>query len=438
MAHESPKTTANRPAYLLSNGMSTLLPQVFEFLGGRGKGARGGYLERDNSGKKYFYISKVETKAAAHDVGTCQDFVSCVVASRLLSVPANASAARRCRALWSTSTEAELRGLRLGALFLARRTRVRREDPEALLFSRNAAYAPLASNTQWIPNIFMRSEEENDALDVWFKDTFEGPFDPHQEQEPPFHAADMAMPPESHFTDLADHFFFVDVLVKTHKGIVVDRRSVMVDVAGLFSSESGIIDFDPLVVATHVNEAWTRSEDMSKTPDDYRLAAKSLFGWRHPYGSEPPMYHETVVKHDLGRVVSVRVDFFRVSDGKSMCLLGEHDVGFVDISNHPTSGLEYPDDAIFLRAGRDTDIETSLLPGNGYGSRGVFTERMHCQPAVVMDMPTETDDVFRLRAVQLGFTTSMMCEVYEGRGVSYPHHLGAIALRGLRALDAWQ
>ena len=67
---------------------------------------------------------------------------------------------------------------------------------------------------------------------------------------------------------------------------------------------------------------------------------------------------------------------------------------------------------------------------------------MHCCPEVVVDMPNEADNVFRLRAIRLGFTTSFLVNESVGGGsgitITKGANLGHLVQRNLRALDAWQ
>lgn len=439
MTPKTMKPTENRPAPLVSDAMSTLLPQVFDYLGGPND------VKSDNEETELSYR---RTRAPARDVGCCGDFVSLVVASRLLAAAANTSAARRCRALWSTSEEAERNGLRLGALFLARRTRVRRED------AAGESFMPLASSPP------SRSAADKRALDVFFVEEarrgaefhcigalgeaeFERlhpkpDFDDFMECRDRYsqiEAADFAPPPRP-MPRLADHHLFVDVIVKTFDGVVVGRRSVRVSgddplLRGR-GPRNGTVDFEPLVVLSGCSALIPKSRSL--TPNTYRTAASIFFGHRHAMNWGPVKYPELIVKRGIGVVVSVRADLFR-ADGKSMCLLGERDVAF-EIGDDDDD--VYEDDAILLTPGNDIDAETSLFPC----SDGVFSELMHCSPEVVVDMPSEADNVFRLRAVRLGFTTSFLVNKSVGGGggptITHRANLGHLVQRGLRALDAWQ
>ena len=161
----------------------------------------------------------------------------------------------------------------------------------------------------------------------------------------------------------------------------------------------------------------------------------TFFGHRHALSGGPSEYNEEItVKYNWGVVVSVRADLFR-ADGKSMCLLGERDVAF-EIGDEYE--VEYEDDAILLTPGMDIDPESSLFPC----SDGTFSELMHCCPEVVVDMPNEADNVFRLRAIRLGFTTSFLVNESVGGGsgitITKGANLGHLVQRNLRALDAWQ
>ena len=441
MAPKTMKPTENRPAPLVSDAMSTLLPQVFDYLGGP-KDVKSNNEESE--------LSYRRTRAPARDVGSCGDFVSLVVASRLLEAAANTSATRRSRALWSTSEEAERHGLRLGALFLARRTRVRRED------AAGESFMPLASSPP------SRPAADKHAMDVYFVEEArrgakyhcvgalgEAEFE-RLHPKPDFDdfvecrrrygkisAAGFARPPRP-MPRLADHHLFVDVIVKTFDGEVVGRRSVCVSgddplLRGR-GPRDGTVNFEPLVVLSDCRAVIPRSQGL--TPDAYRTAALIFFGHRHVADSGPVEYNELTVRYCGGVVVSVRADLFR-ADGKSMCLLGERDVAF-EIGDGDVDDVVYEDDAILLTPGNDIDPETSLFPC----SDGVFSELMHCSPEVVVDMPSEADNVFRLRAIRLGFTTSFLVNESVGGGAGSSEtrvaNLGHLVQRGLRALDAWQ
>ena len=117
-------------------------------------------------------------------------------ASRTLATAVDHCAARRCRALWSTSAEIEACGVRLGSAFLARRSR-----PVLKTHGPMEMRLPLASRPQQIYEDSDSDEDEDE-----------------------------------------DRYLLIDVNVKTRAGVIVGRRSVMMDCG--FHVENQALHFD--------------------------------------------------------------------------------------------------------------------------------------------------------------------------------------------------
>ena len=149
------------------------------------------------------------------------------------------------------------------------------------------------------------------------------------------------------------------------------------------------------------------------------------------------------------RRVSVRVDFFRLSDGKSMCL-GEHDVGVGVHWSWPETFSEPPEDSISLHSETLDDERKSLIPPDSVGCYDLFG----CGCSVLADWPSSVRgplDLYArgdldLTAVKLGFECQSepllgrledLIDDNGGLWNFYGPHVGAKAVRSLLALDAW-
>ena len=166
---------------------------------------------------------------------------------------------------------------------------------------------------------------------------------------------------------------------------------------------------------------------------------------KHGYIDE---YRPSQLPHRRRRV-SVRVDLFRLSDGKSMCL-GEHDVGVGVEWDWPAAMSEPVEDSIFLCSEMLDDDRKSILPPDSVGCYDLFG----CGCSVLADWPSSVRGPLDLSArgdldftgVQLRF--ECQSEPLLGRledlidddgglwNFSGPH-VGAKAVRSLLALDAW-
>lgn len=404
-----------------------------------------------------------------------RDLVSSfALASRTLNDAADQCAAMRCRALFSSSAEIERRGVRLGATFLARRSRPLQmtqtpcsaREPHLI-----PARIPLASRPlQNMP------EEEAVMSQDWPSDVSEDrDFDPYHEN-PTLEEALKKVQLASTTQTLPGLYFLIDVTVKTRDGIIVGRRSVMVDGAVPLSMD--VVRFDePLTIAEDLEPDFFYSEHFNSVEEDFAcgwyMEFGNIVGCRNVVhvgettmiiGSEPlnPNFPEQLI---LGgyidrfrpsqlssrrREVSVRVDLFRSTDGKSMCLL-DSPVGVPNHNEWPGQSNN-PYDADFDEEEDDLGVKLvideashpgeTLFPLGGVTGQDEF-DTFHCAPTVFAEYPEVLDgedDVgpLTLTGVRLGFVTSTSDPTSEGwLNFNDKPHVGAKAIHGLRALDAW-
>ena len=206
-----------------------------------------------------------------------RDLVSSfALASRTLNDAADQCAAMRCRALFSSSAEIERRGVRLGATFLARRSRPLQmtqtpcsaREPHLI-----PARIPLASRPlQNMP------EEEAVMSQDWPSDVSEDrDFDPYHEN-PTLEEALKKVQLASTTQTLPGLYFLIDVTVKTRDGIIVGRRSVMVDGAVPLSMD--VVRFDePLTIAEDLEPDFFYSEHFNSVEEDFAC------GWYMEFGN---------------------------------------------------------------------------------------------------------------------------------------------------------
>ena len=272
-------------------------------------------------------------------------------ASKTTASAVDAHAAARAKRLWSTSAELERRGVRLGAAFLARRSRPPRKAADG-------SCIPLASRT-------LTDAERGEAdWDVWTQSELPLPgrvliVDVIVRTAP----AKYAGPSQYDIPVIED---YADLVAD---GTVIGRRSVILDAM----PSDDAVHFAPLRIAEGLEPSsfWNDS-DISASgqdrPDHYWLAEVANVVGGHQFVCRPPAFsgdpsvgsctsvnHRFVadcLKHGIidayrpsqlpesHRYVSVRVDLMRLSDGKSMCL-GEHDVGVKSHGYWP--GQEPPD-----------------------------------------------------------------------------------------------
>ena len=145
------------------------------------------------------------------------------------------------------------------------------------------------------------------------------------------------------------------------------------------------------------------------------------------------------------RVVSVRVDLFR-KDGKSMCLFDDS-VG-IPMRDFWPSRMEPDHDSTLIAdnsigvklLSNDADVDNNLLPPK---EEGRF-DTLHCIPAVFAKYPEgDPRDIAKYRgalelvSVRLGFVTEIATVHDEALPCLGLPHMGAKAVLGLLALDAW-
>ena len=357
-------------------------------------------------------------------------------ASRTLATAVDHCAARRCRALWSTSAEIEARGVRLGSAFLARRSR-----PVLKTHGPMEMRLPLASKLP--QQIYEDSDSDED------------------EDE--------------------DRYLLIDVNVKTRAGVIVGRRSVMMDcVCGypfgggeLQFAYSGEFRFDaPLTIAENL-KPWNFYARYSNVDDNIEsgwycemgniVGTKNCVHGNSTYGFNLVNHNfpdELMAAGLIDRyrrsqlpssrvVVSVRVDLFR-KDGESMCLF-DGPVGIPGHDDWPEQGnWDYMDDtaADLKRIGipleaADTDINSNLLPPGDFEPSGYSfrkykaADTLHCSPVVFAKYPEGDRGAFELVAVRLGFNTERASLDEEHLTSIGSPHMGGKVVQGLYALDAW-
>ena len=354
-------------------------------------------------------------------------------ASRTLATAVDHCAARRCRALWSTSAEIEALGVRLGSAFLARRSR-----PVRMTHAPERSVLPLASR-------YDNSDEDEDE-------------------------------------DEEDRYLLIDVNVKTRAGVIVGRRSVMMDCGyhvenqALHFDASGEFRFDaPLTIAENL-KPWNFYARYPNRNDNIEsgwycemgniVGSKNCVVGGRAYGYNKVNHNfpdeqmaagliEQYRRSQLPSnrlVVSVRVDLFR-KDGKSMCLFDDP-VGIPTHDDWP--GQVNWDDDMFADSvaadlekfgvpleAADPDLNSNLLPPGDFEPSGskymLYKEAntLHCSPVVFAKYPDGDRGTFELVAVRLGFNTEWASLDDEILSSTSPPHMGAKVIRGLYALDAW-
>ena len=334
-------------------------------------------------------------------------------ASKTTASAVDAHAAARAKRLWTTSTELERRGVRLGAAFLARRSRPPRKAADG-------SCIPLSSRTL--------TAAEKEGAD----------WDEYTQSELP----------------LPGRVLVVDVIVRTAPaeyagpsrhalpnneeqanvaadGTIVGRRSVLLDAM----PSDDAVHFAPLRIAEGLEPSsfWSdRSESEGGEPDhreDHAWLAEvaNIVGCHQhviAYPGRPSIIGSDPVNHRFAahlrehglidslrpsqlpgnhRYVSVRVDLMRLSDGKSMCL-GEHDVGVKWHTEWPGQGPFAEEDEaehIHLTPSECCSYEESILPQpRPKGENDVLALRS----SVLADYPQETPGALDLVGVSIGFS----------------------------------
>ena len=370
-------------------------------------------------------------------------------ASKTIASAVDAHAAARAKRLWSTSAELERRGIRLGAAFLARRSRPPRKAADG-------SSIPLASRT------LTDAERGAADWDVWTQSELPLPgrvliVDVIVRTAPAEYAgpSQTVMPVGVCLDDLADD------------GTVIGRRSVILDAM----PSDDAVHFAPLRIAEGLEPSsfWSdRSESTGGDPDhreDHAWLAEvaNVVGCHQfvcLFSGDPSISGLSSVNHRFAadclehgfidayrpsqlpenhRYVSVRVDLFRLSDGRSMCL-GEHDVGVKWITEWP--GEEWPDDEsyeeehILLTPNDCCHYEDSILPQpRPKGENDVLAVRS----SVLANYPQETPGALDLVAVSLGFgcpepEPELDRDETHFDGTGRTHDM---VVKSLLTLDAW-
>ena len=367
-------------------------------------------------------------------------------ASKTTASAVDAHAAARAKRLWSTSAELERRGVRLGAAFLARRSRPPRKAADG-------SCIPLASRT-------LTDAERGEAdWDVWTQSELPLPgrvliVDVIVRTAPAEHAG----PSRHELPIVEDH---ANVVVN---GTIVGRRSVILD-----SLPYDAVQFAPLRIAEGLEPSsfWNDS-DISASgqdrPDHYWLAEVANVVGGHQFvfafDGDPHIVGATGVNHRFAadclkhgiidayrpsqlpenhRYVSVRVDLMRLSDGKSMCL-GEHDVGVKSHGEWPGqefedfSDEEVEEEHILLTPDNCCLYNESILP-----QPGPENDVLACRSSVLANYPQETPGALDLVAVSLGFSCPEPGEGDDGEGTTFDGigHTHDMVVKSLLTLDQW-
>ena len=334
-----------------------------------------------------------------------------VHASKTMRSAVDAHAAARARRLWTTSAELERRGIRLGAAFLARRSRPPRKaaDGSSIPLASRTLTETVKEGADWDRDLSSLLQLPGRVLIV----------DVIVRTAPAEHAG----PSRHELPIVEDH---ANVVVN---GTIVGRRSVILD-----SLPYDAVQFAPLRIAEGLEPSsfWNDS-DISATgqdrPDHNWLAEVANIVGSHQHVLALPEGRAAIIGSDLvnhrfaadlqehgiidayrpsqlpenHRYVSVRVDMMRLSDGKSMCL-GEHDVGVKSYGEWP--GQEHPDfsdeevveEHILLTPDDCCLYKESILP-----QPGPENDVLACRSSVLANYPQETPGALDLVAVSLGF-----------------------------------
>ena len=421
-------------------------------------------------------------------------------ASKTIASAVDAHAAARARAYWTTSAELELRGVRLGAAFLARRSRPPRRAADGsriTLASRPLALTPeealareLHFEESWSPEWWAAKKQtlSPEAL-ARCEPIFGHKLDDDAIDEIKYDQDEAARRPSA--LRLPGRVLLVDVIVRDINDAVVGRRSVLVDGAEPFLAPGRVeneqtswadeLQFtDRLRIASGLEPDWFFREvwEVNETHHTNRLDnawlaefanvvgchqvahATDTIGNIHAFSDINHDWPDQLLKHGLvdehrssqlrenRRFVSVRVDLFRLSDGKSMCL-GEHDVGVQGlrdwpgdfISNGEVIGTNPILPFIPLTASDDLLEKESMLerPYDPELRERCADEIFAPQCHAIADYPDATGEL-HIRGVRLGFC----CPAHPGdSGMpewgDYQNnpHFGDRVVRAPLTLDAW-
>jgi hypothetical protein len=412
-------------------------------------------------------------------------------ASKTIATAVDAHAAARARRYWTTSAELERRGVRLGAAFLARRSRPPRKAADGsriTLASRQLELTPeeaLARELRngWSPEWWAAKKQTLSAEDLArCEPIFGHELDEEAINEIKYDQEEAGRRPSA--LRLPGRVLLVDVVVRDVNDRVVGRRSVLVDGAEPLlapgeredSEETAWADelvfADSLRIASGLEPEWfwadTFGADEFRTRLDngwlfevanvvgmHQVAGAQQNGESYivGYGEVNHKFPDQLLEQgyideysprqlpENRRYVSVRVDMMRLSDGKSMCL-GEHDVGvkvwwdwpgYVPAYGEANETLSF----IPLTAKDDCDEEEDgILP-----RPDLFGLQCHA----IADYPDEgtVEGELHITGVRLGFC----CPAHPDwddedghekmRDMQNNPHLGDRVVRSLLTLDAW-
>ena len=418
-------------------------------------------------------------------------------ASKTIASAVDAHAAARARRYWTTSAELERRGVRLGAAFLARRSRPPRRAADGsriTLASRPLALTPeealareLHFEESWSPEWWAAKKQtlSPEAL-ARCEPIFGHKLDDDAIDEIKYDQDEAARRPSA--LRLPGRVLVVDVIVRNINDAVVGRRSVLVDGAEPFLAPGRVeneqtswadeLQFaDRLRIASGLEPDWFFREvwEVNETDHTNRLdnawltevanvvgchqvarEAGNIWGFSDINHDWPDQLlgHGHVDEHrssqlpENRRFVSVRVDLFRLSDGKSMCL-GEHDVGVQGLRDWPgdvhINGQVVGTNPILsfipLTASDDLLEKESILerPYDPELRERCADEIFAPQCHAIADYPDAAGEL-HIRGVRLGFC----CPAHPGESGMPEHgdyqnnpHLGDRVTRALLTLDAW-
>ena len=370
-----------------------------------------------------------------------------VHASKTMRSAVDAHAAARARRLWTTSAELERRGIRLGAAFLARRSRPPRKaaDGSSIPLASRTLTETVKEGADWDRDLSSLLQLPGRVLIV----------DVIVRTAPAEHAG----PSRHELPIVEDH---ANVVVN---GTIVGRRSVILD-----SLPYDAVQFAPLRIAEGLEPSsfWNDS-DISATgqdrPDHNWLAEVANIVGSHQHVLALPEGRAAIIGSDLvnhrfaadlqehgiidayrpsqlpenHRYVSVRVDLMRLSDGKSMCL-GEHDVGVKSHGEWPGqefedfSDEEVEEEHILLTPDNCCLYNESILP-----QPGPENDVLACRSSVLANYPQETPGALDLVAVSLGFSCPEPGEGDDGEGNTFDGigHTHDMVVKSLLTLDQW-
>jgi hypothetical protein len=416
-------------------------------------------------------------------------------ASKAVASAVDAHAAARARAYWNTSAELERRGVRLGAAFLARRSRPPRKAADGSrirLASRRLKKTPeeklafeLNQEVDWSPEWWAAKKEKLSAEALArCEPIFGHELDEDAIKEIGYDYEKAGRRPSA--LRLPGRVLLVDVVVRDINDRVVGRRSVLVDGAEPLlapgeredSEESAWADElrfkDSLRIASGLEPDWLfrdlygpgENEARNRLDHGWLTEVCNVVGAHQCVNVSPPrrsILGSSEINHDWPdqqlehgyvdeyrpsqlpknrRFVSVRVDLFRLSDGMSMCL-GEHDVGVKVWWDWP--GLDQREGYGAPMINDDLSFIPLTAADDFWEEDGIFKrpDLFGPQCHVIADYPDEGTGELHIRGVRLGFCCPAYPDWDDVDGHEKMHdfqnnpRLGDRVVRSLRRLDAW-